>query len=465
MLLEDENRKIVLTNSKFCEMFNITALPNDMIGADCINAAEQSKHRFENPEKFVERINSILLKKETVLADELVLVDGKFLERDYIPLYNNNKYIGHLWSYRDVTLQRNYERNIEVQTQKYKSIIANMNLGILQVNNHDEIVMCNQSFSKMSGYTEKQLLGKRGKDLLLGRDGIKTFHRQTQRRLKGVSNSYEIVIKNKKGEPKTWLISGGPNYNLAGELIGSIGIHLDITSHKNLQLEKENLLDVLKKKNEELQEYAQIVSHDLKSPLRNISALTNWIKEDNLINLNETTLEHFDHLDQTLERMEDLISGILRYSSINHESAQNVKVDLNKIVTEIIQTLHIPKHINITINKKLPTITAQETKFQQLFQNLLNNAVTHIDKEKGDIEIGFKIKKEKYEFYVKDNGVGIDKKYHKQIFKIFYYITKNKHSSGIGLSIVKKIVEMYGGKIWVESEPEKGTTFYFTIKK
>jgi PAS domain S-box-containing protein len=466
MLLEDEERKIVLTNSKFCQIFNISILPKDMIGADCIDAAEESKHYFKDPEKFVDRINVILLKKEAVLADELIMVNGKILERDYIPLFADNKYTGHLWSYRDVTLQRNYRRSIEAQRQKYRRIIANMNLGLLEVNNHDEIMMANQGFSKMSGYSEKELLGKRANEVLLDQKTIRTFQRQSQRRLKGGSNLYEIVVKNKKGEPKTWLISGAPNYNLAGELIGSIGIHLDITIQKKLQLEKENLVDVLKKKNKELQEYAQIVSHDLKSPLRNISALTTWIKEDNLTTLNKTTLEHFGHLEQTLERMEDLISGILKYSSINHDkSKQNMQVDLNKTVSEIIQTLHIPKHINITINKKLPLITGEETKFQQLFQNLLNNAVTHIDKEKGYVEIGFKIKKEEYEFYVKDNGVGIDKKYHEQIFEIFYYITKNKNSSGIGLSIVKKIVEIYGGKIWVDSELERGTTFYFTIKK
>jgi PAS domain S-box-containing protein len=465
ILLEDENRKIVLTNSKFCEMFSIPALPEHMVGADCTDAAEQSKHLFENPNGFVVRIKNILLKKETVLSDELLMSNGKILERDYIPLFSGNNYSGHLWNYRDVTLQKKYRTSLEAQRQKYSSIIANMNLGLLEVDNDDRILMCNQSFSKISGYEEQALLGKRGGDVFLDKKALKLLQKQSELRLEGQSNSYEIEVKNKTGEKRTWLVSGAPNYNLNGKIIGSIGIHLDITDQKKLQLEKENLVEVLKNKNEELQEYAQIVSHDLKSPLRNISALSSWIKDDNINSLDESSLMHFEHLEQTLERMEALISGILKYSSVDAESGQNQQVDLNEIIDEVKQTLHIPDRINIKISKKLPFLNGDKIKFQQLFQNLLSNAITHNDKEKGQIEIGFELKNNQYEFYIKDNGSGIDKKYHNQIFKIFYHITKNKYSTGIGLSIVKKIVEIYGGKIWLESELGIGTTFYFTIKK
>ena len=214
-----------------------------------------------------------------------------------------------------------------------------------------------------------------------------------------------------------------------------------------------------------MQEYAQIVSHDLKSPLRNISALSSWIKEDNISCFDKTSLKHFEHLEQTLETMEALIAGILKYSSIDSKSGENEQVDLNKIVEEIIHTLHVPEHINIKINKKLPVLNGDTIQFKQVFQNLINNAVTYNNKLKGQIEIGFELKNNDYEFYVKDNGFGIDKKYHNQIFKIFCHLNNNKNSTGIGLSIVKKIIEIYEGKIWVESSPGVGATFYFTIKK
>ncbi|MGB5362191.1 MAG: PAS domain S-box protein, partial [Aureibaculum sp.] len=135
ILLEDENRQIVLTNTKFCELFQIPAPPDQLKGMDCSDAAEKNKHFFENPEEFVSRINKIIKDKETVIGDELTMVDGKILERDFIPIYKDNEYHGHLWSYRDISLKRRFRQSIEAEKQKYSSIIANMNLGLVEVDN------------------------------------------------------------------------------------------------------------------------------------------------------------------------------------------------------------------------------------------------------------------------------------------------------------------------------------------
>ena len=113
----------------------------------------------------------------------------------------------------------------------------------------------------------------------------------------------------------------------------------------------------------------------------------------------------------------------------------------------------------------MPTVKGDITKFQQLFQNLISNAIKFNNKDKGLIEVNFTENKSFYQFEIKDNGIGIEKKYHDKIFKIFHSLNDSKDSSGIGLSIVKKIIDLYDGNIWLESEPEIGTTFYFTIKK
>ncbi|WP_439130026.1 PAS domain-containing protein, partial [Polaribacter sp.] len=229
VLLEDENRKIVLTNQKFCDLFNIPISPNLMVGQDCSNAAEQSKDLFVEPEDFVNQLSDVLQKKEKVLADELVMKNGTILERDFIPILTDNNYKGHLWTYKDVTLKKQYSKSLEAQKQKYSNIIANMNLGLIEVNNQDEILMINQSFSEMSGYSEKELIGKKGKEVFLDAVGSEILNKENLKRIEGKSNSYELKVKNKKGEIRYWLISGAPNYNLNGEAIGSIGIHLDIT--------------------------------------------------------------------------------------------------------------------------------------------------------------------------------------------------------------------------------------------
>jgi PAS domain S-box-containing protein len=465
VLLEDENRKIVLTNKRFCDFFEIPVSPEQLIGQDCSSSAEESKWLFKNPEKFVKTIDSILTKREVVLGEELTMVSGKIYERDYIPIFRHGDYKGHLWKYRDVTLRRKYRKSIEAQRQKYRSIITNMNLGLLEVNINDEILMVNQSFEEMSGYTSSELLGKVASDIFTIDTDKEIIQKENLERQKGHFNSYELKVKNKRGELRHWLISGAPNYNLNGEVIGSIGIHLDITDLKSLQLQKEILLKDLEKRNDELNEYAHVVSHDLKSPLRSINALIAWLKEDNKDRFDAVSLQNFALIESTLEKMEQLISNILNYSSLDAESTEREVVDLNEVLSDLEEILFIPDHINLKIAKPLPTLQGDKTKLQQLFQNLIGNAIKFCDKEEGLIEVDFEDMETHYQFYVKDNGMGIEKRYHEKIFKIFNYLNKSKDSSGIGLSIVKKIVDLHEGEIWIDSELNKGTTFYFTLKK
>ena len=381
-------------------------------------------------------------------------------------IYNeNNKPIAAQGIVRDITLENQYSKALEAEKQKYSSIIANMNLGLVEVNNNDEILMVNQSFTEMSGYQEEELIGKHGGKILPIEGGSDIILRENAKRKEGETNSYELKIKTKQGDIRHWLISGAPNYNLKGDVVGSIGIHLDITDLKDLELQKENLLAKLEKSNDELQEYAHIVSHDLKSPLRSIDALIQWIKEDNNDKLDEATLQNFTHIETTLEKMELLISDILNYSSIGAESNNKVDVNVNELVSDLLNILYIPEHINVSINNPLPIIKGDRTKLHQLFQNLISNAVKFIDKPIGEITIDVKSLKLYYQFSISDNGMGIDKLFHDKIFKIFHSLNKSKESTGIGLSIVKKIVDLHEGKIWLESELEKGTTFYFTLKK
>ncbi|WP_298766402.1 PAS domain S-box protein [uncultured Polaribacter sp.] len=465
VLLEDENRKIVLTNNKFCELFKIPVAPDLLKGEDCTNAAEQSKSLFKNPDTFVKRIKVILANKKQVLGEELLMENGTILERDFIPITIENEYKGHLWTYKDVTLQSQYHKIIKAQKEKYSNIITNMNLGLLEVNKQDQITMANNSFCKMSGYTEKELLGKVGSELFLADKDKKTIQTENNKRAKGVSTSYEITIINKLGKKRNWLISGAPNYNDNGELIGSIGVHLDITHLKELEAQKAKILKELESSNKDLQEYAHIVSHDLKSPLRSIDALVSWVKADNQGKLDDVTLQNFNLIETTLETMENLISNVLEYSSAGSKSDKSENVDLQALLKNLKEVLYIPKHITLNITNKLPIIQGDSTKFQQLFQNFISNSIKFCDKAQGIITIDCIEHPTYYQFSVKDNGMGIEKKYHDKIFQVFHSLNKRADSTGIGLSIVKKIINLYEGDIWLESEVNQGTTFYFTLKK
>lgn len=465
ILLEDEDRKILLVNKKFCNLFGIGISPEAMIGMDCSNSANDSKVFFKNSEYFVARIDEILEKKEVVLNEELELADGRFLERSYIPIILEGIYKGHLWSYNDITIVRNYNESINYEKEKYRSIINNMNIGLVEVDNEDVILLANQRFSEMSGYSLESLIGKSGSEIFLDYNGKEILESQTQNRKEGKSGSYELGIKTKDGKSKQWLVSGGPNYNLKGEIVGSIGLHFDITETKNLEVQREQLLKKLEKQNQQLSEYAQIVSHDLKSPLRSIHSLITWIKEDSDKDFNDKTANYFTLIQEKVEKMDRLIQGILTYSKIDNNDSVKEKIDLNDIVNDIRSVIFIPQFISVTIKNKLPIIYADRFRMQQLFQNLISNAIIHNDKPNGIVEIASKELENHFVFSIRDNGVGIEKKYQKNIFKIFKSFNNNNKNTGIGLSIVKGILENSNDEIWLESEVNKGTTFYFTLQK
>lgn len=465
ILLEDENRKILLANTMFCDMFGIDTTPDNLIGYDCTNVSEETKVIFKNPDNFVKRIDHILQEKLPVYDEELELVDGRYFERSFVPLYSNNKYSGHLWRYRDVTNSINQKNNLESLNTKYSSILANMNLGLIEVDNDDLILMANQSFCDMTEYPLEELIGRKAATLLLYEDDKEIIENKNQKRKVGISDSYEIKIKTKSGIIKHWLISGAPNYNEKGEVIGSIGVHLDITNQKELEAQRILLLKSLEEQNIQLNEYAHMVSHDLKSPLRSISALLSWTIEDFNEKIGKESLQNLNLIQDKVEKMDKLIEGILNYSSLDLVNNNLDNVDLNEVIRNILSIIYIPNHFEIKLLKQLPVIKSDVSRMQQLFQNLISNAINYNDKEKGLIEIDYEDTKNYHIFSIKDNGIGISQEYHDKIFKIFNSLGTKENSTGIGLSIVKKIVEMKNGKIWIDSEVGKGTTFYFSFKK
>jgi PAS domain S-box-containing protein len=488
----------------------------------------------------------------------------------------------------DISLKKSYEEVLKNERNKYSSIIANMNLGLLEVDKEGTVTLVNQSFCEMSGFSIEDLVGQKADEIFLSEEVKNIINSKNIIRDKGVSDSYEIKVFNKKGEPKHWMISGAPNYDINGEIIGSIGIHLDITEQKKqeeqfyllsliaekninaviicdaegriewanksflemsghemseiigqkpgsflqgketnsetveylkdriskglpfnseiinyskngtkywvnvngqalynkegeiikffaieenvtekkeFEAQREFLVDSLAKSNKELEDYASIVSHDLKSPLRSIHSLISWIKEDNEKEFNTQTLQYLSMIENKVEKMDYLIEGILTYAKIDKADKALESVNTQEIVQNIINIIHIPSHITVAIKNQLPIIKADRFRIQQLFQNLISNAVNYVDKPEGIVTIDCQETAKNYLFSVTDNGPGIAKENQEKIFKIFQSLQTTDKSTGLGLSIVKKIVETYQGKIWIESKMSIGTTFYIKLDK
>lgn len=225
---------------------------------------------------------------------------------------------------------------------------------------------------------------------------------------------------------------------------------------------QELLLSELALQNQELNDYAHIVSHDLKSPLRSIEALVSWLKEDYAESIGADGRAQIDLIVTHLEKMDALITGILEYSSIDKEVRAERSIDLNILVKETLNLIQVPAHIEVNVHK-LPVITADRFKIQQLFQNIIENAVRSINKPQGTIDIIARDLDGGYQYEIRDTGKGIKAAYFDKIFQVFQKLENDTTGTGIGLSIVKKIVSFYDGNIWLDSEEGEGTTFYFTL--
>jgi signal transduction histidine kinase len=244
-------------------------------------------------------------------------------------------------------------------------------------------------------------------------------------------------------------------------------LKMEITERKEAEEKQVELIEQVENINRELKDFASIVSHDLKAPLRGIKTLANWILSDCADKLGDEAIGQMNLLLERVERMHNLIEGVLQYSRAGRAEGKRVQVNLNDFVPEIINMVVPPENITVTTEDELPVIECEEIHVMQIFQNLLSNAIKYIDKPQGRIQISCVEQDGFWKFSVADNGPGIDEKYFERIFKIFQALPTSPdfQGTGVGLTVTKKLVELYNGKVWVESKVGEGSTFFFTLPK
>jgi len=343
--------------------------------------------------------------------------------------------------------------------------------SIMLVDKNFTIVQANHSTSRFFGKPLGKILGQTTHSLIFGSDQPPDHCPLAMAKQTNKHEEAELYIPQKD----VWVaLSADPIIDNEGLPACFVHIIRDITYRKkteqvlaklNADLHKTVL--ELKNTNQELRSFAHVIAHDLKSPLRGIGSIA-----DRLIRKYNQTLD-VEGKDQLrlliirVTRMSDFIDGILRYSEIGHVVEEHQKVDINTLVTEIISEIALPDNFEIIVEPNLPTMRCERPRIKQVFQNLISNAVKYTDKPKGIIKIACSDENEFWKFSVADNGCGIKEQYYEKIFEIFQTLASRDktESTGIGLTIVKKIVELFGGKVWVTSTPGLGSTFCFTIPK
>ena len=270
-----------------------------------------------------------------------------------------------------------------------------------------------------------------------------------------------------------------------------LGAFRDITERKqaeervrrlaaNLEQRVQERTAQIEAANRELESFAYVVSHDLKAPLRAITSLSTWLAADYSDRLDDQGRESLRLLVQRAKRMDALIAGILEYSRVGRAREVVGPVDLDALVREVVDLLSVPERVAVTIETRLPTLRCDRTRIHQVFQNLIGNAVKHLGRPDGRIRIGCRevveepgelqpraAPKRVATFYVADDGQGIEERYFEKIFQMFQTLAskEDSESTGVGLTTVKKIVELYGGRVWVESTVGRGSTFWFTLPR
>jgi PAS domain S-box-containing protein len=475
VLVEDEDRRIVLANEMFCSLFGLDAEPEDMIGHDCSSYADMSKDFFINPIRFVNDIDVLLENRELVVGQELELIDGRFFERDFIPLFVEGEYKGTMWKYRDVSLRKASEKDLKYSEEKYRSIIRNMNLGLIEVDTKERILYANQSFCEMAGYQQHELIGHNPSELFLTNENKHLMIEKNIMRQQGVSDAYEVNVELRNGDMRWWLVSGAPLYSNEGELIGSIGIHLDITKQKELEYNLTTARQQALASATAKEIFLTNMSHELRTPLNGIMGIVRELRRTASDNTMKGHLEsvHFaaEHLLNILNDILDLSridAGKLTMDNTGFKVDEVIQrsIEVNKLRAEE-KGLQLKGEVSEEVSKIL---VGDPIRVRQILINLIGNAIKFTDN--GYVSVRCFVKqvlanRQWITLEVEDTGIGMDESFVENIFTKFTQedssMKRNYGGAGLGLNITKQLTELMKGVITVESKKGRGSKFTVSI--
>ena len=369
----------------------------------------------------------------------------------------------------DISARKAAEQALQESEARMRAVFETAVDGIITIDENGMLERLNPAAERMFGYREAEVAGRNINMLMpephrSAHDGYLAHYRATgEKRIIGKGREVQGLRRDGSVFPMDLSVA---EMTLGGKRMYT-GLVRDITERKLAEQKSEQLLQELSSANEELTNFAYVVSHDLKAPLRGIGSLADWLATDYAALFNDEGKEHMRLLINRVHRMGALIDGILQYSRVGRVREAVATVDLNQVLAEVLDLLAPPPGITITVAPDLPTVAGEPTRLQQLFHNLISNAIKYMHRPDGQVTVSCQDDGSHWRFAVADNGPGIEPRHFERIFQLFQTLAPRDRveSTGVGLALVKKIVEMYRGRVWVESAPGAGATFYFTWPK
>jgi PAS domain S-box-containing protein len=372
--------------------------------------------------------------------------------------------------YREIKHRTKAEAAVRKNEEEKKTILDNMSENVVYLDRENKVVWANRAAAESAGLNREDLVGRHCYEVSHGQTGPCEYCPVSEACKTGRPKTAEITSP----DGRIWLVQGQPVTDTKGNLMGAVEVTAEITARKlaedalkEVNTRLQQTVEALRQSNSQIQDVIHIATHDLKTPLRGIGTLAEWLIMDHADSFDDQGRDKIGLLVKRVKRLNKLIDGMLEYCRIEHDRSKKQRVNLNVLVKTVLDEIESPQHIEITIENDLPEVFCEKTHVAKVFQNLLGNAVKYMDKPQGLIRVGCTEEHDFWKFSVADNGAGIEHKDFERIFKIFQTLRARDEfeSTGIGLTIAKKIVEMYGGRIWVESKVGKGTTFFFTLPK
>jgi PAS domain S-box-containing protein len=476
VVLEDEDRRIVLTNQALSRLLGVSAPPADLVGEEGTALAEGARDLMRNPNQYVARITALLRRRHPVVGDVLTLRDGRILQRDFAPIYDQHRYIGHLWKYEDITARTRAEEDLKRREEKYRGIIENMSLGLVEADLDDHLLYANQSFCEMTGFCTDELQGHKLSPLLLTGEDLELVESKLQSRQQGVSDSYEIAVTTKGGEVKWLLVSGAPLYDDDQQLVGSIGIYLDVTPQKHLETSLREAKALAEISTRAKQDFLANMSHEIRTPMNAILGMSQLLAKTEL---SSPQASYLHAITASAENLLVIINDILDLSKIESGrlAVEKIGFSVCGVCEQVEKTLRYKaaeKGLDFVTqcDPAMPAVLLGDPyRITQVLLNLAGNSVKFT--ERGTVHTscalqGFTPGGEAIvEFVVEDTGIGIDPEYLARVFDEFSQedssVTRKFGGTGLGLGISKKLVELLGGELRIASQKHHGTTSRFVL--
>ena len=476
LVLEDEERRIIFTNDALCKLLGGGVTPAQLAGRPGGWLAKKTRPGLLKPKKYAARIAHLLRRRELVLGDVLKLRDGRTIRRDFMPIYDQDRYIGQLWKFEDITARTEAEDDLRRREEKYRGIIENMSLGLVEADLHDHLIYANQSFCELTGYQPHELAGRPLSPQIVHPDHLALAASKLDGHHDGKTDYYEIAITTKSGEQKWLLVSGAPLYDDQRRPVGSISIYLDVTPQKELEASLREAKAQAEISTRAKQEFLANMSHEIRTPMNAVLGMSQLLAKTSL---HPTQGGYLNAITASAENLLVIINDILDLSKIEagHMAIEHIGLRPTEVFGQLHRTLSIKAEekglkFAVCVGPGMPEILVSDPyRITQVLLNLAGNAIKFT--EQGSVEVQCQLQELRpggealVKFTVADTGIGMEADYLKRVFDHFSQednsITRKFGGTGLGLGISRQLVALLGGELRISSEKHRGTVSSFEL--